>query len=349
MKINIIVPFKRLAGGIKVIFTYANDLVDKGHDVVVYMPMVSYRRVKGQNLFQWFKASVSNTIKPERWIEYKFRFIKVPLVRERFVRDADVTVATAWPTAYDVARLSDKKGKKAYFVQGYEIFSGETEVVDRSYRLGLHTMAITRQLAALLKEKFDVDATVVYNGLDEDEFIQGDKPAREEPSVMLLYHEEAYKGTKEALAIAQRLREKHPDLRVNVFGRRIGHELPPYATALENPAREALMQMYRGSDIYLFTSTQEGWGLPILEAMANKCAVVGFRLGAMAEIADGENACVVDIGDTDAVYAAACALLDDRARLAAMQQRAYDTALQFTWGKSFHTFEQYLLALCDGE
>ena len=33
MKINFIIPFKRLSGGIRVVYIYANYLVSQGHDV----------------------------------------------------------------------------------------------------------------------------------------------------------------------------------------------------------------------------------------------------------------------------------------------------------------------------
>ena len=59
MIINIIIPFKRLSGGIKVAFLYANYLVEQGHDVKVYMPMVSYPG-KGQSIPFRIKASISN-------------------------------------------------------------------------------------------------------------------------------------------------------------------------------------------------------------------------------------------------------------------------------------------------
>lgn len=36
--------------------------------------------------------------------------------------NADYIIATAWPTAYDVAKLSDKKGKKYYFIQDFEVW-----------------------------------------------------------------------------------------------------------------------------------------------------------------------------------------------------------------------------------
>ena len=66
MRINFIIPFKRLSGGIRVVFLYANYLTEKGYDVVCYVPMVSYRG-KNQNALFRFKASLSNTFKPEHW------------------------------------------------------------------------------------------------------------------------------------------------------------------------------------------------------------------------------------------------------------------------------------------
>ena len=170
MKINFVIPFKRLSGGIRVVFLYANYLVGKGHDVVCYMPMVSYKGKDQSALFR-LKASLSNTFKPEHWFDAKFKLKIVPVIKPKFIRDADVTIATAWQTAYDVKKLPHRCGKKVYFVQDYEVFNGEAKDVDRSYQLGLHTITITRQLAQRLKERFGVDAEVIYNGLDQAEFI----------------------------------------------------------------------------------------------------------------------------------------------------------------------------------
>ena len=116
MRINFIIPFKRLSGGIRVVFLYANYLTEKGYDVVCYVPMVSYRG-KNQNALFRFKASLSNTFKPEHWFNAKFDLKIVPIIAPFFIRNADVTVATAWQTAYDVAKLPERCGKKVYFVQ----------------------------------------------------------------------------------------------------------------------------------------------------------------------------------------------------------------------------------------
>ena len=85
MKINFVIPFKRLSGGIRVVFLYANYLVGKGHDVVCYMPMVSYKGKDQSALFR-LKASLSNTFKPEHWFDAKFKLKIVPVIKPKFIR-----------------------------------------------------------------------------------------------------------------------------------------------------------------------------------------------------------------------------------------------------------------------
>ena len=199
----------------------------------------------------------------------------------------------------------------------------------------------------MLKERFGVDAEVIYNGLDQAEFIAQPKKKHKIPVLLMMYHEAEHKGTKPGMEIVENLRKKYPDLRLNMFGRRRGSDVPEYARFLENPPRELLMKMYRESDIYLFTSSREAWGLPILEAMANKCAVVGFKVGAMAEIATDQNAVVIENFNFSQMEAEVEKLLNDRQRLLLLQYEAYKTALQFTWETQYAHFEDYLDKLAE--
>lgn len=344
MKINLIVPFKRLSGGIRVAFLYANYLSLQGNDVVCYMPMISYKGRNQTNLFR-IKASISNTFKPERWFDRKFNLKAVPAIKSLFIRDADVTIATSWQTAYDVDALTNDKGKKVYFVQDYEIFNGDEIEVDGSYQLGLHTITITKQLADFLDSRFHVKAKVIYNGIDNDEFITGDKTVNSSPVLMMMYHEAEHKGTKQGLEIVKQLKLQYPELQLNLFGRRKAEGIPSYANFIESPSRSKLIEMYRSSDIYLFTSKIEAWGLPVLEAMANKCAVIGFRVGALAEIANNDNCIVVEEFNFEALKVETEKLFKDNNRLRQIQNNGFSTASKFRWEESYVQFENILIAL----
>ncbi|MCS4487689.1 glycosyltransferase family 4 protein [Streptococcus sciuri] len=340
MKINFILPFKRMTGGIRVVYIYANYLVEQGHDVTCYVPMISYKG-KGQSALYRLKASLGNTIKKEQWFDRKFSIQLVPYINEKFIRDADVSVATAWQTAYDVARFSEKKGRKYYFIQGYEIFNGDKNRVEASYELPLHLITVTKGLKKTISQFTSKDIDIVYNGLADDEYIKGDKSLEATPSVVMMYHESEHKRTQDGLKIIKKLKERYPSLKVNIFGRRIPEKLPNAYHVAVNPERFVILEMYRKSDIYLFTSDIESWGLPIVEAMANKCVVVGRKLGALSELGNETNAVIVE--HLEDIEEAVSSLLEDRDKLKKIQEKAYQTVQPLHWKNSCRKFEELLL------
>lgn len=339
MKINFILPFKRMTGGIRVAYIYANYLVDQGHDVVCYVPMLSYKG-KDQSFLYRLKASLGNTLKRDDWFDKKFKLKLVPIIANRFIRDADVTIATAWQTAYDVNNFSDSKGKKVYLVQDIEIFNGDTQLVENSYKLPLEIITVTENLKSTLNH-YSNNVTVVYNGLFDEEYMHEEKQVFDPPSLMMMYHESEHKCSQQGLKIIDKLKETYPDIKVNIFGRRIPEKLPEAYNVKVNPPRQEIINMYRESDIYLFTSEIESWGLPIVEAMANKCAVVGRERGALAELYNGDNAVLID--ELDGMYNAVLDLISDKEKLKNMQNSAYQTVQKLNWEKSCKEFGRIII------
>ena len=97
------------------------------------------------------------------------------------------------------------------------------------------------------------------------------------------------------------------------------------------PHAEVLEEM-RHSDVLVFPSLFEGFGLVILEAMAQGVPVITTPHTAGPDIiADGVDGFIVPIRDATAIAARLTALHDDRNRLAAMGAAARVKAAQFTW------------------
>jgi glycosyltransferase involved in cell wall biosynthesis len=90
---------------------------------------------------------------------------------------------------------------------------------------------------------------------------------------------------------------------------------------------DELARQYRGARCLVYPSLYEGFGIPILEAMACGVPVVTSREGAMAEVADGA-AVLVDPEDASSIAEGIAAAEADRASLVT---RGEQRARAFSW------------------
>jgi glycosyltransferase involved in cell wall biosynthesis len=351
VKINIVVPSTVLGGGIRVIFQYSNFLVSQGHDVIIYVPMLAYTNKRGiPNL----KTSIANTFKRGtrvNWFDCKFQVKLALAIKNPFIRDADLTIASAWFTAPDVSELGPSKGKKVYFIQGYEYWGQKNkEVVYATYQLKMNRIVITNGLKELLKKQFGVESTVIYNGHAQNEYLDGEKIGNKKKCIIMLYtkdNQSNLKGMRQAIQLLKNLYHKY-GIRIILFGIRNPCDLPEYFEFYEQPVRESLISLYQQADIYLFPSLQEGWGLPVIEAMANKCAVVGNNTGCLKELCtDGKEALIVDNFDFAELQSKVETLINDEAVLRRIQNNGYKLAKTLKWEESFNKFENYLKSIIE--
>ena len=95
---------------------------------------------------------------------------------------------------------------------------------------------------------------------------------------------------------------------------------------------DEVIRMYRSHDLLLWTSTYEGFGLVLLEAMSQELPVVTTPVGCAATLVrDGVNGAIVPARDPDAIVSAVERLMDDPGRRQRLGAEAARTVSAMTW------------------
>ncbi|MDH3224471.1 MAG: glycosyltransferase family 4 protein [Gemmatimonadota bacterium] len=108
--------------------------------------------------------------------------------------------------------------------------------------------------------------------------------------------------------------------------------------------RSHLVTLYRRAEAFLFPTLYEGFGLPVLEAMATGCPVIASNRTAVPEVA-AQAAVLADPSDEDAFAQAVLQVVSSRERQQALRLAGLARAGEFTWERTAReTREVYLEA-----
>jgi glycosyltransferase involved in cell wall biosynthesis len=117
------------------------------------------------------------------------------------------------------------------------------------------------------------------------------------------------------------------------FRRRLAALAPHGLVHLGRVDDDRLLALYQAATVFAYPSLYEGFGLPVLEAMASGVPVVTSDLSSLPEVA-GDAALLVDPRDTRALAHALHRVLDDPALAADLAARGRERAAGFTWEKT---------------
>ncbi len=354
MRVTFLLPHASLNGGVRVCAIYAEHLRRAGHEVLaVWRPLPEFKlHVRAK---EWLKGRGFN--RPQNH-PHHFQSTKVSCrvldrcrpIEARDLPDADIVVASWWETADWAAMLPARCGAKVHLIQ-HDERQFPRQPIDRvaaTWRLpGFRRVVVAQWLAELGRQEFGVASIdVVSNGVDADFFNAPPRDRHPVLTVGLMHSNLSFKGTDIAVRGIEEARRSGINLKVVAFGQEsidAQHPLPAGTQYHYRPTQEQIRDAYAAADVWLFTSRSEGFGLPILEAMACRTPVIGTPAGAAPELITPGGGLLVPHDDPHAIAAALMKFSQlEQSEYRSIANRARATAEANTWPQSARLFEAAL-------
>lgn len=164
------------------------------------------------------------------------------------------------------------------------------------------------------------------------------------------FHE--YKGVMNLLEAIREVKEEIPGILLVLMGKDAGalkkmkqfvkkYDLEKYVTILEEPTDNKRDQVLELSEIFVFPSQWEAYGIAMLEAMAHKNAVISTMTeGGLHFIENGENGILYKYGKVEDLQKAINKLLIDNKLRKKMIDLNYKKAKSLRWEKLWEDYRE---------
>jgi glycosyltransferase involved in cell wall biosynthesis len=185
-----------------------------------------------------------------------------------------------------------------------------------------------------LRDLLGVDARVVYGGVDPRFSPDAEPASWPRPYVLTVASQTARKNLRQLVPVAKRIDVLVAGGHRPQFAREHGLEA---LTLLGHVDDADLPGLYTGAEAFVLPSLYEGFGLPVLEAMASGTPVLAANAGALPEACGGAARLV------DEDWAAATEdLLQDEAEQRRLRLAGLERAAAFTWDRTARAVDAVL-------
>lgn len=344
MKVTFVIPGRNRSGGVRMAVEFAGKLAARG-----YGARVAYRASENGAMAS-LKKALGRVVRSGRvrsrgtdWIEEcTTETVAYTDLSTLAFDSGEVVVALGSWTVDEVRRLNAPVHKVRYCVG----FSWHLpEMMASAWSGPMATIASSSMLVPQLESTVEGKVLgIVPAGIHPEEyFVEPGAESAARDGIGLIFTNNPKKDPETAARVVEAIGDRWPSLPLYIFGEGRRDPRLPKSSYTRLPPIEEARGLYNRSKIWLLTSRSEGFGIPIVEAMACGCAVVSTNHDtAPGLIRDGENGLLVPIGDVDAFIRAIADLLENDEKREALVREGRETAKNFTWDRATDELEAVL-------
>jgi glycosyltransferase involved in cell wall biosynthesis len=237
-----------------------------------------------------------------------------------------------------VFRDDDAENKEAH-----KIFDNYQKYLSRIPKRYIALSQSTKKDAAEFWHIRQEDVDVVYLG----SFVEVRSPRThfDNKRVLIVSAVAAHKNHFRLLEAFEMVHQKHPDAELIIVGNIRDHVRSRFCSALdevtsrnqgikislrEYSTDEEIVSLYRNAAVFVYPSLYEGFGLPVLEAMAQGCPVITSNVSSLPEVV-GDAAVLIDPFNTTELAQAMTKVLTDDKLKREMSLKGVNRAKLFSW------------------
>ena len=341
MKIAFVLPGPGTSGGVRAIERVASGLLARGHRVRIlcYKPPGTLRDV-ARDAYMRLRHG-----RPQDWLAgFRGPVETFTTLTPQAAGTNDVIIGVGVGSVLAIAPLPRECGIQVHNSHGAEPWIPEQ--MARAWQLPMPRIVVASYLERQMRSQGCLDPIYLApNGIDPADYYPAAVPGQRQ-GVGTVFHTSSAKNPEAIRAILGALEQRRPEVPLYVFGAVRSSGLPATTRYVRLPPVETARQWYSRSLVWFCVSRWEGFGLPLLEAMACGCAVVSTDCGGPSDIIEeGVSGFLVPVDDTQQQVARILQLLDDNDLRGNMIDRSQATVARFSWPRALDAFENALRAI----
>lgn len=345
LKLGYILPHRNLTGGLKCLLEQMRQLHRRGHEVYAI-----YQGQKGESAIPaWSDIDLEKDLTGQ---------ILVSSMQDidRLKEKVDILMCGFISLIPNYVKA---KIPLVYWEQGYEelygdfgqLLNSQNELRKRYfdlYHAPAHYLAVADIVSDVLHARYNVQSTLLYNGIDLN-FYKPNNEKKFSGTILLVGNPGlSFKNFPFAFEVLNKVWELGGRFNVKWAG-----QIKPNFSGLGFPlkfyemvSQAELAELYRTSDLFLFTSVYESFPMPPMESMASGTPVIATDCGGINTYAKaGENIMLIEQGNLNAFAEAVMFLLQNENARTTLTENGLKTARQFSFDHIVENVENYFYSL----